>query len=190
MGISQTQRSQMQNVDARRVLPSFLKRHHQEKSSQKSKRRQVISWDRDIVCLPKGYVKSQVVAYPRGKYRSRLAAMGLIGKIHISADMSSENVEAEIRSVFSQPMKNNPTFSFSYLQPTGGGARSLTTPVVSINFVWSAQQVAKLGNNKGCIYIKAEEDLELEVQSLKFCFSEHIVEQLYTLTIYTTCLMI
>ena len=122
-------------------------------------------------------MKSQVVAYHRGKYRSRLAAMGLIGKIHINSDMSSENDEAEIRSVFSQPTKNNPTFSFSYLQPTGGGARSLTTPVVSINFVWSAQQVAKLGNNKGCIYIKAEEDLELEVQSLKFCFSEHIVEQ-------------
>lgn len=88
--------------------------------------------------------------------------VGLIGKIHLTSDMSITEVEDEIRSVFREPMKDNPLFPFIFLQPTGG-ARSLTVPVVSSSFTWTAQQVAKLGNNKGTIYNMAQDDLNIAV---------------------------
>lgn len=102
-----------------------------------------------------------VVPYPRSHYRSELGACGLIGKIHITSDMSVQEVEQEVRSVFTRPMKGSGTFQFMYLQPTGGGNRSLTIPSVSSSYEWTPQQVAKLANARGAIYIMALEDMDL-----------------------------
>ncbi len=104
------------------------------------------SWDRDIVCLPKqtkGGEILNVIPYPRNRYRAEPGAGGLIGKVHITSEMTVEDVQKEVRSVFKEPMK------FIYLQPTGGGNRSLTVPVLSTSYEWTPQQVAKLSNAKG-----------------------------------------
>ena len=90
-----------------------------------------------------------------------LAKNGLIGKIHLSSVMTIAEVEAEIRSVFKEPMRNCNDFSFQYLQPTGCGSRCLTIPSVSSSFNWTASQVAKLAANKNAIYIIAKQELLL-----------------------------
>ena len=89
--------------------------------------------------------------------------MKLIGKVHLASDMTVDEVMNEFRSAFQVPMCKYPNFRFTYLQSTGGGTRSLTLPNLSLSFTWSASQVAKLGSNRGTIYILALDKLELEV---------------------------
>ncbi len=72
--------------------------------------------------------------------------------------MTVEEVEKEVRSVFSQPMGGRSDFPFSFLQPTGLGSRTLTA---SSSFSWTAQQVAKLAGYKQVIYILAHDELTL-----------------------------
>lgn len=130
-----------------------------------AKKRKVVSWDRDIICLPKTTRKGElatVLPYPRKKFRSNLGAWGLIGKIHLNSEMSVDDVENEIRSVFRIPMNNDKKFPFTYLQPTGEGNYSLTVPSVSASYQWTAQQVAKLANSRGCVYIMALDDLDIQ----------------------------
>ena len=63
--------------------------------------------------------------------------------------------------MFTRPMKGSETFPFIYLQPTGGGNRSLTIPSVSSSYEWTPQQFAKLANARGTIYIMALQDIYL-----------------------------
>ena len=98
-------------------------------NSRNAKRPKVIqSWDRDIVCLLKFLCIRGTVKYPRGKFQARLERLGLMGKIHITEDMSVEEVAAEVRSVFKEPIDNRNHFPFGYLQPTGSGSRTLSIP--------------------------------------------------------------
>ena len=60
--------------------------------------------------------------------------------------------------LFKNAMQADLNFPFKLLQPTGEGSRSLAIPPVSH---WTAQQVAKLGVSRGCIYILAEAELRL-----------------------------
>lgn len=101
------------------------------------------------------------VTYPRGKVRAKLGESGLIGKLRLSSAMTVEEVEKEVRSVFSQPMGGMSDFPFSFLQPTGMGSRTLTVPSTSSSFSWTAQQVAKLAGYKQVIYILAHDELTL-----------------------------
>lgn len=144
------------------ILPSYLKRKSQGGGGGGGKAKKVNaiqSWDRDIICLPVSSKKSgSNISYPRGKFRTDLGSLGLIGKVHLTSMMSEEDVRNEVRSVFQGPMGGQPNFPFAFLQPTGYGSKSLTIPAVSASFEWSAQQVAKLGGNKGTIYIVAEEN--------------------------------
>ena len=78
--------------------------------------------------------------------------------------MSVIEVEDEIRSVFQGPMGGKHDFRFQFLQSTGVGSRTLTIPVLS-SFDWSAQQVAKLGNNKQPVYIIAVDELVCNIES-------------------------
>ncbi len=145
-----------------------MKRHGGKESSESKRRKCVVSWDRDVICLPNDYFPegsdiNATIPYPRGKYRTFLARMKLIGKVHLTSNMTVDEVMNEFRSAFVVPMKKNPSFRFSYLQSTGGGSRSLAVPNVSSSFTWSVQQVAKLGSNRGTIYILALDDLDLAV---------------------------
>lgn len=143
-------------------MPSFLKRKCAVGGGGKAKKPKTIStWDRDIICLPKYFRKpgENCIPYPRGKLRTMLGSEGLIGKVHLTSDMTIEDVGREIRSTFCGPMGASDSFNFSFLQATGGSSRSLSVPSVSPSFRWTAQQVAKLGNQRNTIYIIAEDDL-------------------------------
>ena len=85
-----------------------------------------------------------------------LANKHLIGKVHLTSDMDADDTEREIKTVFHKAVKENSTFSFSYLHPIGGGSKSLTLPNTSQSFVWTAKEVAKAAG-KGAIYILANE---------------------------------
>ena len=129
--------------------------------SKKSKN-SITTWDRDIICLPRTSKKEDnYIPYPRGKFRARLGRDGLVGKVHLTSNMTVEEVGKEIRSAFEFAMGGDYSFPFKYLQATGGGVRGLTIPSVSASFKWTVQQVAKLGNQRHTIYILAEDDLKL-----------------------------
>ena len=149
------------------ILPSYLKRKRQSGDVPSSSKRckAIQCWDRDIVCLPQSSEPSTKLSYPRGKYRTRLGELGLIGKIRLMSNMTVDEVEQEIRSVFKGPMGGKRDFLFDFLQPTGTGTRTLTVPSVSSSFSWTAQQVAKLGGNKQAIYILARDELVLPQDS-------------------------
>ncbi len=153
------------NPTALHVLPSYMKRKVAAGDHSKVKRpKSVKTWDRDVLCLPmsrKNGPSGSSIKYPRGKYCSWLATSGLLGKLHFTTEMSELNVMNEIRSIFNGPMGGNPDFRFLYLQPTGGGARSLTIPFLSSSFKWVPQQVAKLAGQTGVIYILAQDELTL-----------------------------
>ena len=116
------------------------------------------TWDKDIVCLPSEYAICNIVQIPRGKKRCALAQMGLIGKIHLTSEMSEENIMAEVRSVFAKAMNQDPHFAFKILYSTGGGTKTLTTLAVSTHFHWSAAQLASTCG-QGAVYVLAERDL-------------------------------
>ena len=86
--------------------------------------------------------------------------------------MSVEDVEDEIHSIFASVLGSG---SFTYLQATGGSTRCLSVPSVSTSFQWTAQQVAKLGNQRNTIYILADGDLNLP------CSFDEVCPNLYTL---------
>ncbi len=140
----------------------------------KAKKPKTISkWDRDIICLPRKFKESgdNSISYPRGRSRSMLGREGLIVKVHLTSEMTIEEVESEIRSAFSGPMGGDDDFQFTFfLQATGGSARSLSIPSVSSSFCWNAQLVAKLGNQRNTIYIIAEDKLKMVSIVLKMVY--------------------
>jgi hypothetical protein len=125
----------------------------------KKKAKVVKTWDRDIVCIPESRRNARQggnLMYPRGKYRAFLGSCGLIGKLHLTSTMSEEEVKAEICTVFKEQMNNDLDFPFVYLQSSGGGSKSLTTPSQSSSFKWTPQQVARLSGQSGTTYILAK----------------------------------
>lgn len=150
------------------ILPSYLRRNQGGSKAKKSKTVQV--WDRDIICLPlsrRNYSSNSnaSIAYPRGRYRSELGSMGLIGKIHLTSEMTEEDIKQEIRTVFQGPMGGDLEFPFVFLQPAGEGSRTLVIPAQSSTYRWTAQQVARLGGQKKTTYILAQADMPC----IKFC---------------------
>ena len=150
------------------VLPSFLKRKLKTGESTCKRPKTLQCWDRDIVCLPQTFATKSPIPFPRGKSRDNLSRLDLIGKVRLLSSMSVQDVQDEVRSTFSKAMGDRKDFPFIFLEPTGAGCRSLTTPSTSLSFSWTAQQVAKLGSNKQSIYILAMDKLsqELEVSPL------------------------
>ena len=127
-----------------------------ESSSSVKKPKTVKTWDRDVMCLPKSrhnHSCGENINYPRGKYRSLLASAGLIGKLRLTSEMTDVDVANEIRSIFKGPMGENLDFPFVYLQPTGGGSKSLTVPSQSSSFKWVPQEVSRLSGQTGMIYV-------------------------------------
>ncbi len=153
------------------TLPSFLRRRQlqlaETRKAKRPRKEHARTWDKNIVCLPSDYAtKSGLIQILRKKKRAILGHVGLIGKIHLTSEMIEEDIFAEVRSVFSKPMRNNPNFQFRFLQSTGGGCKTLSIPSISTHFQWTATQVASLAG-QGAIYILADEDLYLPVSSSK-----------------------
>ena len=61
----------------------------------------------------------------------------------------------EIRSVFEGPMGGDENFPFKILQTCGGGSKTLSAPVLSSSFRWTAGAVVGR-NSKVSIYILAD----------------------------------
>ena len=140
------------------------------KSKLKKGKQPVTVYNRDVICLPSSYSKHGLksISIPRGNSLIRLAEMGLQGKVTFNSTMNEEEIFSEIRSAFAEPMGQNPSFPFTFLQASGSGTKSLAVP--SLSFHWTTQEVCKLG--KTCIYILAEEKLANE--DVKVCLSKFV----------------
>lgn len=153
------------------VLPSYLRRRRRDDVADRKppkKAKVVKQWDRDVLCLPR-QKGGGVASFPRGKYRTKLADCGLIGKLHMTSEMDDDDVAREIRSIFKGPMRDNSNFKFQYLQSTGGGSKSLSVPAQSESFKWTPNQVARLSGQSGTIYILAEDELDLkDVEKVRY----------------------
>lgn len=73
--------------------------------------------------------------------------------------MTEEEVLEEVRSVFKEAMGNDSSFPFRFLQVAGGGSKSLTIPVLSASYTWTAREVVKMAG-QGCLYIQAQAALQ------------------------------
>lgn len=62
------------------------------------------------------------VSFAYQKKVCREKTNGLVGKVHLTSQMSVEEIAMEIWSVFGRAMGGDPSFPFKYLQATGGGS--------------------------------------------------------------------
>ena len=115
---------------------------------------------------------------PRTNKRTLLGQAGLVGKIELNSSMTEKDVRREICDVFAAPMgllervkdeqSTLPPFSFSFLQKTGSGAKSLCLPAVKEDYEWSGQKVASLSKSGGFIYLLANERLPGWIKTVSF----------------------
>ena len=122
----------------------------------------VFTYDRDIICLPNSFLNDEgLVKIPRKQsVRDFLATNRLCGKIRLSSQMTEAEIMDEIRSVFEEPMDFDPLFNFKILQSSGGTSKSLTVPVQSASYKWTASSIAGK-NARVPIYILAEDELKV-----------------------------
>ena len=75
-----------------------MKRKKHEKSVSTER---LLTYDRDIICLPKSFVgDGGLIKIPRQQHlRDFLATNGLYGKIRLTSAMSEDEIMDEIRSV-------------------------------------------------------------------------------------------
>ena len=121
------------------MLLTFLKRRgirNNGRTSKAKKPKAVNTWDRDVLCIPKqeNRLPTGRIKYPRGKRRVYLTSSGLFGKLHLTSEMSNEDIRHEIRFIFKGTMQNDSNFPFVYLQGAGGGAACLMVPSQSSSF--------------------------------------------------------
>ena len=123
--------------------------------------KKVLTYDRDIVCLPQSFIrKDGTVGIPRSsEKRTYLCAHGLVGKIRLTSGMSEDEIMDEIRSVFERPFGYDTSFPFDILQTGGGSMKSLVIPSLSSSYAWTASSVA--GSTKSKIYILARRVVEV-----------------------------
>ena len=88
-----------------RQQPSFHR--NAARHSKKGKIPKVTYYNRDIVCLPQSYARENYksIPTPHGKAHTRLAEMGLQGKVSLRSDMLEETINCEICSAFSEAME-------------------------------------------------------------------------------------
>ena len=130
-----------------------------------------LTYERDIICLPKNMRGKGNIKIPRSRCaREMLAKNGLIGKVALTSDMGEDEIRSEICSVFHTAMREDPIFPFTILQPAGGTSKSLTIPSLSTSYRWTASAVAGK-NAKVPIYILAEADLEVSPEAIEIIFA-------------------
>ena len=92
--------------------------YHQRQKKRRTSHKQTKIYNKDIICLPHVPGDDVVIPIPRGEKRSKLAAMGLIGKIAIHSVWQSSQVQAEVSSVFSSVfgLSQGDILSYEYLR--------------------------------------------------------------------------
>ena len=133
--------------------------------------RNVVMYDRDIVCLPNSFLIDGRVPIPRN--REELASNGLIGKIRLYSSMNETEIFEEIRSVFRGPMNDNQDFRFTILQPAGGGSKTLIVPALSPTYQYTASAAAGK-NSKMPMYVLALDDLKVISKDIVFSITKVI----------------
>ena len=112
-----------------------------------------------MILLPNSFKDERGLTRGKASQES-LAANGLVGRICLSTDMTELQIFDEIRSIFRSPMNEDMEFSIRILRMSGGGSKTLTIPVVSSTYKWTASAVA--GKNAKCpIYILADDPLKV-----------------------------
>lgn len=143
------------------MTPSILGKRR--KKSIVAKPSKVITWDREVVCLPKSYMdlfgSDGVLPIPRKK-KDILASLDLVGKVHLESDWTAAEVVAEIKSIFSEIFKDEDC-SFKFLQFTGTGTKSLIVPKVLASYQWTPREVA--GRADRPVYLLLQKELYNEV---------------------------
>ena len=143
------------------TVPSILGKRQRRKVSMKPSK--IVTWDREVVCLPHSYMKmfstNGVMPIPRKK-KDILASFGLVGRLHLESDWLESEVITEIRSTFSENVTED--IQFQFLQFTGTGTKSLMIPKVSSSYTWTPKEVA--GRADRPIYLLLLADLKNEVK--------------------------
>ena len=70
------------------------------KRKKSNSQRPVEIYNKDIICLPYQPDDNVLLPIPRGEKRSKLAEMGLVGKIALHSVWQAAQVEAEVSSVY------------------------------------------------------------------------------------------
>ena len=78
------------------ILPSYLKRRRPGEARGVKCSKAIQVWDRDIICLPREPDMCTILAFPHGKYCTKLGKSGLIGKIRLTLSMGISEVEEEV----------------------------------------------------------------------------------------------
>ena len=149
-----------------------------KRSRQTDRQPKVITYSRDILCLPPQLQgRNGYVIIPRGSRRSALTdeRSGLLGKIVFQSDWSEERMSDEITHIFATPFGLSPDdigsgkrLEFIFLQRAGAGASTLCVPSVTSSFEWNGRQVSTLAKSGGVIYILSTQDIPV-VSSQKAC---------------------
>ena len=133
-----------------------------KQSMPQAKAERAVTFERDIVCLPRSFGKEgSLIDIPRKKsIRHFLAINKLVGKIQINSSMKQSDLFREVRSVFRTPMGDDNHFQFKVLQSAGGDSRNLIVPQLSPSYRWTASALA--GKNAKCpIYVLALDKLKV-----------------------------
>lgn len=147
--------------------PTLLRSKRRSRGSKQTGIGKMTTYMRDTILLPPEYIsKNGDIKVPRSINRTKLGKAGLVGKIEIDSGMSAADVSKEICEVFAKPMGytkediiEGRLFSFSYLQTTGAGSKSLCIPSVKDGFEWNGKNVASLAKSGSIIYLLAGEEL-------------------------------
>ena len=109
---------------------------HKDKRKGQGPAKKVLTYDRNICCLPQSFTcKNGTIAIPRSyKKRTYLCAHGLVGKIHLTSDMSEDETMDEISSAFKRLFGYHTSFLSDILQTSGGSMKSLIIPSLSSSY--------------------------------------------------------
>lgn len=105
----------------RAPLPTMLRGSAGGPPAAKKRRashKQTKIYNKDIICLPHVPGDDVLIPIPRGEKRSKLAVMGLIGKIAIHWVWKSSQVQAEVSSIFASAfgLSQEDILSYEYLR--------------------------------------------------------------------------
>ena len=123
------------------MTPSVLGKRRRKSTVAKPSK--LITWDREVVYLPKSYMdlfaSNGLLPVPHKK--DVLASFDLVRKVHLESDWTAAEVVAEIKSTFNEKLRDDDT-NFKFLQFTGTDAKSLIVPKVSASYQWTLKEVA------------------------------------------------
>jgi len=147
-------------------LPTFLGRRQRRSSStgrvvpQKRSCTKTKRMIRTIICIPRELAKFVddagdilAISIPRGRARSDLFSLGLVGKLEIISSWNEQEMHDQISEMFADcfsPIPGINTLQFHYLT-NAPGMKVLQRVKVNASFSWDGTAVQ--ANSRGNVYI-------------------------------------